>query len=181
LQTKTLLPFEGEFVMLKGILSLFAKQYVSHKSMSKVYSVAVYKSQVEERLLFNPLAQHTSGGSVATNKTIILTNDFEPGILGETLKHALKISETLDKWDGSLKDDLIQGGKVKNRSQFVRKFSLVSVTYFADKGIIKLTVNKKYKSSGFIAERNDPVFELSVESTDADLGNMLLQAFDLCI
>jgi hypothetical protein len=131
--------------MLKKILSLFEKQPESFKSVSKINTVAVYKSQAAEMLLFNPLAQHLSGGSVATNKTLILTGTLDTSKIGKTLKDALELAETLPRWDESLKDDLIEVGKVRNRSQFVRKFFLVSVTFFDAEGTIKLKMSVKHE------------------------------------
>ncbi|MDQ0901287.1 hypothetical protein QFZ80_005115 [Paenibacillus sp. V4I7] len=59
-------------------------------------------------------------------------------------------------------------------NQFVKKFSCVGVTFWVEKGIYEISPNKKYKSSGYISEKNDPVIEISINSNEIELGRTLL-------
>lgn len=166
--------------MLNKLFSLFSKKENEKVKLPIVHSVAVYKRDTGGMFLFNPLAKHPTGGSAATNKTIILDEEINPETIGTTLRQALVLSESEPSWSESIKGDLWKDGQVKNMNQFVKKFSCVGVTFWVEKGIYEISPNKKYKSSGYISEKNDPIFEIGINSNEIELGRTLLQAFNHC-
>lgn len=144
-------------------------------------SVAVYKDRKSSVIYLNPSVIHPTGGSSTNKKYIKLESPYTEYEVGRAIKDAIQISIDEPYLPEGVKGDFwIDAEGVKSIISFIRTKCLISVTQIGNEGKIRISVMKKYKTTGYTHSKDDPEYLVDDTISEVELGRVVLKGFSKC-
>lgn len=167
--------------MFKNILgNMFKKQSENKKNYPLVYSVGAYMDK-NEVIILNPLAKHEVGYSSSNSKFLLVEPPYTLEEITDKLEETFAICEKEPKWTEGMGENFWEAATgIKSYTTFCKNRIYLGVSKHVDEGYYRFSAHKKYRSSGYLATKNDPDFTVPILSTKSMIGEIFLKAFSFC-
>lgn len=170
--------------MLEGLFGKIQSVFIKKNKVKDVaiyYSVGIYKNINDNSLILVPDGFDQHGLRRSVNKPVLLKEPYTTDVIGAKLKVCFEttVNHQYEARDMEvIVTELVTGEK--HNKKFVKNHLFQWVFFNIEKGYEFEAKTKSNDSLGFTAIPNTNPLALNLKSTDRELGEAILQTFEMC-
>ncbi|MFX4260917.1 contact-dependent growth inhibition system immunity protein [Pelotomaculum propionicicum] len=146
------------------------------------HRISIYKDK-KEIIIIVPVPRHINGYGWQIDKPAIIKNPSDVSFVGKKARESFEMAAKETPFHGEKGFDYEQVTGTKNYAKFTRERKNVWGYMDIDKGYYIFRPSKRERGGGYtpINKAREKEYTLSIDSTDEEIGRMIMKAFEDCL
>lgn len=147
-----------------------------------IHSISIYKDK-KDTLIIVPIPQHIRGYGWQIDRPVIIEKPYDFSLIGGKAKECFEISAKETPYNGEKGFDYEKATGIKNYAKFTRERRRVFGGMYVEKGYYQFMPSKRERGGGYtpINYDKEEVYTISIDTTDEEIGRMIMKAFEDCL
>lgn len=144
--------------------------------------VSIYKDK-KGTIIIVPVPQHINGYGWEIDRPVIINKPYDFSLIGRKAKECFEVAAKETPYYGDKGFDFEKATGIKNYAKFTRERKSVFGMFFIEKGYYIFRPSKRERGGGYtpINKAKEEVYTISIDTTDEEIGRMIMKAFEDCL
>lgn len=146
------------------------------------HSISIFMDKKKKKIIIIPVPRHIRGYGWLIDKPVVIDKPYDLSTIGEKARECFQVAADETPYHGETGFDFKKMG-AKSHADFNRGKKNVSGYMDVEKGYYQFRPTKRHWGGGYgpISGIKEEEFNISIDTTDEEIGSCIMKAFEYCL